>query len=131
MCSIFKYKNCVGRNFDYEVSYASGKTAFYTDAEAVADVKVLAYTTTNGVRDPEQTPQDVTAAASINANSGVITVDKDGVRVTTLTYSIYETAFNKHRWIFSIFKHIKRSRCFYTSIFKPKSRNSINNFLRI
>ena len=21
MCSIFKYKNCVGRNFDYEVSY--------------------------------------------------------------------------------------------------------------
>ena len=81
--------------FDYEVSYASGKTAFYTDAEAVADVKVLAYTTTNGVRDPEQTPQDVTAAASINANNGVITVDKDGVRVTTLTYTIYEVAFDQ------------------------------------
>ena len=81
--------------YEYEVSYKSGKTVFYTDADAVADVKVLAYTTTNGVRDENQTPSDVTAAASINANNGVITVDKDGIRVTTLTYTIYEVAFEQ------------------------------------
>lgn len=81
--------------YDYEVSYASGKTAFYTDADAVADVKVLAYTTTNGVVDPGQTPVDVTADCDIAANNGVITVDKDGVRITTLTYSIYEVAFDQ------------------------------------
>lgn len=81
--------------YDYEVSYASGKTEFYTDADAVADVKVLAYTTTNGVVDPGQTPVDVTADCDINANNGVITVDKDGVRITTLTYSIYEVSFEQ------------------------------------
>ncbi|MBE7045862.1 MAG: hypothetical protein E7396_00420 [Ruminococcaceae bacterium] len=81
--------------YNYEVSYASGKTEFYTDADAVADVKVLAYTTTNGVVDPGQTPVDVTADCDINANNGVITVDKAGVRITTLTYSIYEASFEQ------------------------------------
>ncbi len=81
--------------YEYDVSYKSGKDTFYADADAVADVKVLAYTTTNGVIDEGQTPVDVTADCDINANNGVITVDKDGVRVDTLTYSIYEVSFEQ------------------------------------